>query len=61
MFQQILLVLLVLVLQILSRFILLKRNTWLGKDSFYHLIVARYVRKEKNYLKQLTHFIKRKL
>ena len=48
MFQnEILLLLLVLGLQILSRFILLKRNIWLGKDSFYHLIIAKYIRKEK--------------
>jgi len=58
MFQkEILLVLLILGLQILSRFILLKRNIWLGKDSFYHLIVARYVRKEKKLPETIDSFV----
>jgi len=58
MFQkEILLVLLILGLQILSRFILLKRNIWLGKDSFYHLIVARYVRKEKKLPETIDAFV----
>ena len=55
--NEILLVLLVLGLQMLSRFILLKRNKWLGKDSFYHLIVARYIRKEKKLPETIDSFI----
>ena len=58
MFQkELLLLLLIFGLQILSRFILLKRNTWLGKDSFYHLLVARYIRKEKKLPEKIDAFI----
>lgn len=55
--EEILLVLLVLGLQMVSRFILLKWNTWLGKDSFYHLIVARYIREKKKLPETIDSFI----
>lgn len=51
------LLLLVLTLHILSRFTLLKRNNWVGKDSFYHLLVARYIRKEKKLPKTIDSFV----
>lgn len=55
--KELLLVLLILGFQTLSRFILLKRNTWLGVDSFYHLIVARYIRKKKKLPETIDSFI----
>lgn len=51
------LLLLVLTLHILSRFILLKRNNWVGKDSFYHLLVARYIRKERKLPETIDSFL----